>query len=109
MLLVFNDQRMICDFRAVLRSVPDPYLARAVKRPREKTGGLPAIEKERFTSARGRNQAAQSEVLDGYGSVGERFRVPPEPDVRTGCPEVRDAEAPRASAGRGQAPGNVDW
>jgi hypothetical protein len=87
---------MICDFRAVPGSVPDPHLARTVHRSREKTSGLPAIEKERFTSAHGRNQAAQSEVPYRCGSVSERFRVPPEPDIRTGSPQVRDAEALRA-------------
>jgi hypothetical protein len=77
MLLVFNYQKMVCDFRTVLGSVPDPYLTRTLQRPREKTSSLPAVEKERFTSVGCRNQATQSEVPERYGIVSERFRVPP--------------------------------
>jgi len=40
MLLVFNDQRMICDFRAVLGSVPDPCLAHCAATPREDGTGM---------------------------------------------------------------------
>ena len=64
MLVVFNDQGMVCGFRAVLGPVPDPNLARTAQRPREKASRLPAIEKERFTSAHGRDQTAQSEIPD---------------------------------------------